>query len=83
MQHLAHQSGPVTLAFIDTTRKVYGWRDSMEISGDIKADMDHIREYYSDMSGFHPENNTPPLLRGEDDESLPGHPKRDPGTPLN
>ncbi|WP_394262995.1 1-acyl-sn-glycerol-3-phosphate acyltransferase [Trueperella sp.] len=82
--HIANQSGmPVTLAYIDSTRKVYGWREAIEISGDMKADMDYIRDVYKDMSGFNPAGNTWPRLRGEQDESLPGHPEQDPGTPLN
>lgn len=81
--HIAQHSGlPVTLAYIDSTRKVYGWRESIEISGDMRADMDRVREVYKNTSGFHPEGNTWPRLRGEGDDSLPGNPERDPDTPL-
>ncbi|VEI13297.1 1-acyl-sn-glycerol-3-phosphate acyltransferase [Trueperella bialowiezensis] len=65
--HIANQSGlPVTLAYIDSNRMVYGWRESIHVSGDMAADMEKIREVYKDAAGFNPENGTPPRLRGED-----------------
>ncbi len=82
--HIANQSGlPVTLAYIDSKSKVYGWKDVLHVSGDMKKDMDYLREVYKDMSGFHPEGDTFPRLRGENNEDLDGHPEKDPGTKLS
>ncbi|MFP7696982.1 1-acyl-sn-glycerol-3-phosphate acyltransferase [Trueperella sp. LYQ143] len=68
--YIALNSGlPVTLAYIDSQRKSYGWTKTITLSGDVAADMDVIREYYRQTSGFHPERNTLPRLRSEDTEN--------------
>lgn len=56
---------PITLAFIDVPTKQVGWGPTFRPSGNVKADMDLIREFYSDKTGIRPENFTPPRLREE------------------
>lgn len=50
--HIALQAEvPIVLGFLDYRRKVGGLGPSIIPSGDIKADMDRIREFYSDIVG--------------------------------
>lgn len=60
---------PVTLAYIDSTSRTVGWGPTFELSGDVSADMDRIREFYADKRGIKPEQATPPRLREEDKKS--------------
>ena len=63
---IAQQSGlPITLAFLDAPSRTVGWGPTFEPSGDVRADMDRIREFYADKTGFHPESATVPRLREE------------------
>lgn len=63
---IAQQTGlPITLAFIDVPTRRVGWGPTFHPSGDVKADMDLIREFYADKTGIKPENFTPPRLREE------------------
>lgn len=67
--HIARGAGlPVTLGFIDSTRQVYGWGKTIELTGDVAADMDVIREFYADAAGFKPAQGTAPRLRSEDEQ---------------
>ncbi|WP_073995887.1 1-acyl-sn-glycerol-3-phosphate acyltransferase [Arcanobacterium urinimassiliense] len=59
---------PVVLGFIDAQySKRYGWEESMELSGDMRKDMDYIRSFYEETSGIHPERFSLPRLKGEDE----------------
>jgi 1-acyl-sn-glycerol-3-phosphate acyltransferase len=60
---------PVTLAFVDTTTRTVGWGPTFELSGDVSADMDRIREFFADKRGIRPEQTTVPRLREEDKTS--------------
>ena len=63
---IAQQTGlPITLAFLDVPSRTVGWGPTFHPSGDVTADMDVLREFYSDKTGFHPELFTPPRLREE------------------
>jgi 1-acyl-sn-glycerol-3-phosphate acyltransferase len=63
---IAQQTGlPITLAFIDTPTKRVGWGPTFHPSGNVRADMDMIREFYADKTGIRPELFTPPRLREE------------------
>ncbi len=63
---IAQQTGlPITLAFIDTPSRTVGWGPTFHPTGDVTADMDLIRDFYADKTGFRPENFTPPRLREE------------------
>jgi 1-acyl-sn-glycerol-3-phosphate acyltransferase len=56
---------PVVLGFIDRSTRTTGFGPTLELTGDIPADMDRIRAFYADKSGLRPENRTEPRLREE------------------
>lgn len=56
---------PVVCGFLDYRRKRGGFGPAIELSGDVKADMDRFRAFYADISGKFPEKTTPPRLREE------------------
>ena len=60
---------PVTLAYIDRTTRTTGLGPTFELTGNVSADMDKIREFFADKSGFHPEHAIVPRLREEDREA--------------
>lgn len=63
---IAQRSGlPITLAFLDAPSRTVGWGPTFTPSGDVGADMDRIRAFYSDKTGIRPEGFTPPRLREE------------------
>lgn len=63
---IAQQSGlPITLAFIDGPSRTVGWGPTFLPTGDVRADMDLIRDFYADKTGLRPEGFTPPRLREE------------------
>lgn len=59
---------PVTLGFVDRTTMTTGLGPTFALTGDISADMDRIRTFYSDKSGHHPERRVEPRLREECEE---------------
>jgi 1-acyl-sn-glycerol-3-phosphate acyltransferase len=60
---LALDSGlPVTLGYVDRPTMTTGLGRTIEISGNPRTDMDQIRDFYADKSGFHPELATEPRL---------------------
>lgn len=63
---ISQQTGiPITLAFLDAPSKTVGWGPTFSPTGDVVADMDRIREFYADKTGFKPDGTTPPRLREE------------------
>jgi len=51
---IAHGAGvPIALGFLDYRRKVGGFGPSIIPSGDIEADMVHIRAFYANVTGKH------------------------------
>lgn len=64
---ISQQTGlPITLAFLDGPSRTVGWGPTFELTGDVVADMDRIREFFADKRGFKPELITVPRLREED-----------------
>ncbi|MCP2263770.1 1-acyl-sn-glycerol-3-phosphate acyltransferase [Promicromonospora thailandica] len=61
---------PVTLGYVDGVARVAGLGPSIELTGDVAADMDLIREFYRDKSGVKPKNRTEPRLRSEDGSAV-------------
>lgn len=55
----------VTLGFVDRTTMTTGLGPTIELTGDVSVDMDTIRAFYADKSGFHPSLRTEPRLREE------------------
>lgn len=57
---------PLLLCFVDSSTNTTGFGPVFYPSGDIKADMDKIREFYSGKTGIRPELTGVPRLRDED-----------------
>jgi 1-acyl-sn-glycerol-3-phosphate acyltransferase len=63
---IARETGmPVTLGFVDRTTMTTGLGPTLDLTGDISADMDRIRAFYADKAGLRPERRTVPRLREE------------------
>ena len=56
---------PVTLGYVDRTTMTTGLGPTLELTGDIPADMDLVRAFYADKAGFAPGRRTEPRLREE------------------
>ena len=61
---------PVTLGYVDRTTMTAGLGPTIRLTGDVGADMDVVRAFYADKSGFAPSRRTEPRLR----EERPGDP---------
>ncbi len=57
---------PVTLGYVDRTTMTTGLGPTIELTGDVSADMDRIRAFYADKAGVRPALRTEPRLREED-----------------
>ncbi|WP_206074617.1 1-acyl-sn-glycerol-3-phosphate acyltransferase [Antribacter gilvus] len=65
---IAREAGvPVTLGYVDRTTMTTGLGPTIEITGDVRADMDVVRAFYADKSGWNPALRTEPRLRAEDE----------------
>jgi 1-acyl-sn-glycerol-3-phosphate acyltransferase len=63
---IAQQAGlPLVLGFIDGPTKTAGFGPTFAPSGDVRADMDRIREFFADKHGVRPALRTEPRLREE------------------
>ncbi|MGJ0387613.1 1-acyl-sn-glycerol-3-phosphate acyltransferase [Microbacterium sp. CGR1] len=63
---IARETGmPVTLGFVDRTTMTTGLGPTIDLTGDIPADMDRIRAFYAGKAGVRPERRTEPRLREE------------------
>ncbi|WP_110182074.1 1-acyl-sn-glycerol-3-phosphate acyltransferase [Nocardioides solisilvae] len=63
---LAQQTGlPVALGFIDGPTRTLGFGPTVQVTGDVRADMDLVRAFYADKRGLRPEHRTEPRLREE------------------
>lgn len=62
--HIASGAGvPIVLGFLDYLKKRGGFGHVMEPTGDINADMETIRAFYSGVAGRHPEKFNPGAIR--------------------
>ncbi len=50
---------PIVLAFIDGERKLAGLGPTLEPSGDLRHDMDQIRDFYTPIRGIRPDRQGP------------------------
>jgi 1-acyl-sn-glycerol-3-phosphate acyltransferase len=63
---LAQDTGlPISLGYVDGPSRTLGFGPTFTVTGDMRADMDRIREFYADKRGIHPEQRTEPRLREE------------------
>lgn len=56
---------PVTLGYVDRTTMTTGLGPTIELTGDVGADMDEIRAFYADKAGLRPERRCEPRLASE------------------
>lgn len=67
---IARDTGmPVTLGYVDRTTMTTGLGVTLDLTGDVAADMDRIRAFYADKAGLRPHLRTEPRLRDEDGTS--------------
>jgi len=65
---VAREAGlAVTLGYVDRTTMTTGLGPTLTLTGDVGADMDAIRAFYSDKSGLRPSRRVEPRLREEGD----------------
>lgn len=63
---IARETGmPVTLGYVDRTTMTTGLGPTIELTGDVAADMDVIRAFYADKAGLRPAQRVEPRLREE------------------
>jgi len=63
---IAREAGvPIVMGFLDYKNKRGGCGPVLHLTGDIKADMDAIRAFYTPIEGLHPKNQGPILLQAE------------------
>ncbi|MBJ8338024.1 1-acyl-sn-glycerol-3-phosphate acyltransferase [Antrihabitans sp. YC3-6] len=63
---ISQQTGiPILFGYIDGPSKTVGVGPTFVPTGDITADMDVVRAFYSDKRGINPEMGTEPRLREE------------------
>lgn len=58
---------PVVCGYLDYPSKEAGLGEAFDLTGDIKADMDKIREFYESKTGRYPDQKSRIRLREEDD----------------
>ncbi len=56
---------PVTMGFADSATRTAGFGPTIELTGDVTADMDHFRAFYAGKRGIRPGLETPVRLREE------------------
>ena len=55
--HIARSANvPIVLGYMDFARRRGGFGPAILPTGDIRADMDEIRDFYADKVGKHPEH---------------------------
>lgn len=65
---LAQATGlPVVLGFVDGPTRTVGIGGTLVVTGDVRADMDVVRDLYADKHGVRPGRGSTPRLREEDD----------------
>ncbi|GAA1948171.1 1-acyl-sn-glycerol-3-phosphate acyltransferase [Agromyces allii] len=68
---IARETGmPVTLGYVDRTTMSAGLGPTIDLTGDVAADMSTIRAFYADKAGLRPEFRTEPRLRDETAEGV-------------
>jgi 1-acyl-sn-glycerol-3-phosphate acyltransferase len=65
--HIAREANvPIVLGYLDYARRRGGFGPALEPSGNVREDMDVIRDFYADKNGLHPELFAEPRMREED-----------------
>ncbi len=70
--NIAKRAGvPIVMSYLDYEARRGGFGPALEPSGDLRADMDEIRAFYSDKVGKYPDQFGPVLLKEETQTSPP------------
>ena len=70
--HIALGAGvPIALGFLDYAKKQGGYGPIIHPTGDLRRDMDRIREFYAGVTARFPEKIGPILLKGEEPAAEP------------
>ncbi len=64
---------PVVLSYLDFGTKVGGIGPTIQLTGDVRSDMDRIRKFYAGKTGLRPKNVGVIRLREEDVEEVLDH----------
>jgi len=64
---------PVAFGFVDSVSRRFGVGPTLQLTGDVSADMDIIRAFYAPMKGYNPEKSSVPRLRAEVDDEAHAH----------
>lgn len=59
---------PIVCGYLDYGKKECGLGMAFIPTGDVKADMDRVREFYKDVRGKHPEKRSRIRLKAEDED---------------
>lgn len=71
--HVAERANvPLVLSFVDYRTRTTGVGPAMHLTGNVKADMDAIREFYAPVTARHPQQAGTPRLREEDEDATEG-----------
>lgn len=74
---IARETGlPVTLGYVDRTTMTTGLGPTIDLTGDVAADMDRIRAFYADKAGFRPDRRVEPRLADESRTTATEKPRR-------
>ena len=57
---------PIVLCYIDWPNRTGGFGPTFKLTGDVRADMERIRDLYDNITGIRPQGQTSPRLREED-----------------
>jgi 1-acyl-sn-glycerol-3-phosphate acyltransferase len=58
---------PIVCGYVDGPSKTVGLGLTIHLTGDVRADMDRIREFYAGKAGYRPGNESEPRLREENE----------------
>ena len=65
---------PIQFAYVDKATRSSGFGPSIEVTGDVRADMDRVRAFYMTKTGIKPNRFNVPRLREEDEQAPGGEP---------
>ena len=67
---------PIVPSYLDYGQKRGGFGPALTVTGDVRKDMDLLRQFYAPMNGLYPENFSPVRLREEDNPGKENPPKQ-------
>lgn len=58
---------PIQPGFISRNTRAFGWGPACQLTGDMHANVEVIRAFYTDKAGIHPKKTSTPRLRAKDE----------------